>query len=86
MEAAGIAPACRNPQANMQQDSCVDAVPSCLHPAGNELALRELVTARHEVSAECPGNDCENRAQPVRLLACWRLGADGVRYHVREGA
>jgi hypothetical protein len=52
LEAAGIAPASQNPQTITQEDSCVDTNPPCLHLACTDLALRELVIAWRQLSAE----------------------------------
>ena len=51
-EQLAIAPASRNPQSTTQEATCVDASPPCLHPACTDSALRELVTAWHQMSSE----------------------------------
>jgi hypothetical protein len=50
MEAAGIAPASKIPQAGTQHGSYVDTPPPCLHIACTDLALREMVACWHLLS------------------------------------
>jgi hypothetical protein len=52
MEAAGIAPASRFPQAETRNDSYGDAPTSCLHAACTDFALRELVACWHWLSPD----------------------------------
>jgi hypothetical protein len=50
--AAGIAPACQNAQSILQQQSCVNTTPPCLHIACTDFDLRELVASWRRLSAD----------------------------------
>jgi hypothetical protein len=52
MKAAGIAPASPIPQTEMQDGTCVDCPPPCLHPACTDFALRERVVCWQGLSTD----------------------------------
>jgi hypothetical protein len=52
VEAAGIAPAAQNSEADSQDSTCVDAPPPCLHIACADFGLRELVACWHRMTVD----------------------------------
>jgi hypothetical protein len=52
LEAAGIAPASRNPQGITQQGGCADTPAPCLHRACTDFRLHELVARWHTLASD----------------------------------
>jgi hypothetical protein len=65
---------------NTQSDAVFDPVP----PASAACSARTYHGLAPTVG-EWQGFDREDRARPVRFLACWRIGDNGVRYRIRWG-